>query len=130
MTSTHLEKDEYVLIIGSSATDIFDFYGVSEMHGLSKEMALNRIQEGGTYIDGLCNVHPSDSKRNDTKNKPFIFLNLMACDAPDYKIMGRIMHECMHMAGMLWDGCWDSHEEEMISWAESEAISIFENHFK
>jgi hypothetical protein len=30
----------------------------------------------------------------------------------------------MHMAGILYDGCWDSHEEEMITWAEEEANDI------
>jgi hypothetical protein len=99
------------------------------MHGLSKEEAIERIADGGTYIDGLCNVHPDDAYF-DRKHKPFLFLNMEACDGPDYKVMGLIMHECMHMAGILYDGCWDSHEEEMISWAEQEALSIFEKFFK
>jgi hypothetical protein len=30
------------------------------------------------------------------------------------------------MSSYRYDGCWDSHEEDMISWAELEARIIFD----
>ena len=67
----HFEK--YDLIIGQDATEIFNYYNVTEMHGLSLDGAISRIVEGGTYIDGLSNYHPMD-KELDMKLKPFLFL--------------------------------------------------------
>lgn len=119
-----IEYDEFQLIIGENAVSIFDHFDVWIMHGLSKQDALVRINEGGTYIDGLCNVHPTDSNA-----KPFIFLNLNSCNVPEYKLMALIMHETMHMSGHIYNGCWDSDEENMITWAENTAINIYEKVF-
>jgi hypothetical protein len=44
--------------------------------------------------------------------------------------MGYIMAQAMHTAGVVFDGCWDSDEDNMISWAESAAQEIFENFFR
>lgn len=62
--------------------------------------------------------------------KPVIVLDFTNCDGPDYKIMGYIMGQAMHTAGVVYDGCWDSDEDNMIAWAESAAHEIFENFFK
>jgi len=118
------EYDEFQLIIGENAVSIFDHFGVWIMHGLSKQDAIKRIAEGGTYIDGLCNVNPVDSNA-----KPFIFLNLNSCNVPEYKLMALIMHETMHMSDHIYNGCWDSDEENMITWAENTAIDIYEKVF-
>jgi hypothetical protein len=119
-----IEYDEFDLIIGENAISIFDHFGVWIMHGLSKQDAVVRISEGGTYIDGLCNEHPTDPNA-----KPFIFLNLNSCDVPCYKLMALIMHETMHMSDHIYNGCWDSDEENMITWAENTAIDIYEKVF-
>jgi hypothetical protein len=119
------DYDKFDLIIGENALSIFNCFDIKEMHGLSMEKAITRINEGGTYIDGLTNVHPI---KND--EKPFIFLNLSSVHKlPEYKIISLIMHETMHMAVLLWNGCIDSHEEEMITWAEETANKIYENIF-
>ena len=118
------EYDEFQLIIGDDAVSIFDHFNVWIMHGLSKQDAVVRINEGGTYIDGLCNEHPTDKNA-----KPFVFINLKACDVPVYKLMALIMHETMHMSDHIYNGCWDSDEENMITWAEKTAIDIYEKVF-
>ena len=61
--------------------------------------------------------------------KPVIVLDFTNCDGPDYKIMGYIMAQAMHTAGVVYVGCWDSDEDNMIAWAESAAHEIFENFF-
>jgi len=64
------------------------------------------------------------------KTKPVIFLDFTNCNGPDYKVMGYIMGQSMHTAGIVFNGCWDSDEDNMIAWAESAAHEIFENFFK
>lgn len=62
--------------------------------------------------------------------KPVVVLDIANCDGPDYKVMGYIMAQTMHTAGIVYNGCWDSDEDNMIAWAESAAHEIFENFFK
>jgi hypothetical protein len=62
--------------------------------------------------------------------KPVVVLDFANCDGHDYKVMGYIMGQAMHTAGFVFNGCWDSDEDNMIAWAESTAQEIFENFFK
>jgi hypothetical protein len=120
-----IDRGSYELVLGSDAKQIFFKYRVSEMHGLSLQGAENRIAQGGSYIDGLCNYHPYD-KNLDMSPRPFLFLNIGSIQN-NYSNHQRylvVMHECMHMAGRLYGDRWDSHEEDMITWAEKEADLI------
>ena len=120
-----IDRNQYELLLGKDATEAFTYYHLSKMHGLSIDGAISRIVEGGTYIDGLSNYHPDD-KELDMKLKPFLFLNIGSIqnNYSNGEVYTLVMHECMHMAGKLYNGCWDSHEEEMITWAEQEANQI------
>jgi hypothetical protein len=120
-----IDTGEYELLLGCDAKQVFLHYHVLNMHGLSIEECEKRISRGGSYIDGLTNYHPKDT--NLEKNPlPFIFLNISSLqnNYSMHEVHTCIMHECMHMAGIIYDGCWDSHEEEMITWAEKEANTI------
>lgn len=119
------DRNQYCLILGEDATEIFKRYDVNNMHGLSLDKAISRIAQGGTYIDGLSNYHPEDKDMN-LKPKPFLFLNMYSIqnNYSNERIPTLVMHECMHMANMLWSYRTDSHEEEMITWAENEANEI------
>ena len=120
-----IDRSQYELILGSDAKQVFYRYKVSEMHGLSLKGAEKRIAQGGTYIDGLCNYHPKDKNLN-MDPLPFLFLNISSLqnNYSNHQKYLVVMHECMHMAGRLYGDCWDSHEEEMITWAEAEANKI------
>jgi hypothetical protein len=120
-----IDRGQYELLLGTDARQVFLYYRVSSMHGLSLSGAEDRIAEGGSYIDGLCNYHPKD-KNLDKDPLPFLFLNIgsLQNNYSNHEVYTCIMHECMHMAGLMYDGCWDSHEEEMITWAEAEANKI------
>jgi len=122
-----IDMGQYELVLGTDAKQIFYRYRVSKMHGLSLDGAEKRIAEGGTYIDGLCNYHPRD-KNLSLSPDPFLFLNIgsLQNNYSGHKVYTCVMHECMHMAGIKYNGCWDSHEEEMITWAEAEANRIIE----
>lgn len=120
-----IDRGQYELLLGCDAKQVFLHYRVVSMHGLSLTGAEDRIAEGGTYIDGLCNYHPRD-KNLDKNPLPFLFLNIgsLQNNYSNHEVYTCIMHECMHMAGLLYNGCWDSHEEEMVTWAEAEANRI------
>jgi hypothetical protein len=63
-------------------------------------------------------------------SKPVVTVDFAKCNGPDYKVMGYIMAQSMHAAGVVYNGCWDSDEDNIIAWAESTAHEIFENFFK
>jgi len=120
-----IDRGSYELVLGSDAKQIFLKYRVYDMHGLSLQAAEKRIAQGGSYIDGLCNYHPKDINLDMTP-PPFLFLNISSLQN-NYSNHQRylvVMHECMHMAGRLYGDRWDSHEEDMITWAEKEADLI------
>lgn len=117
-----VEKKQYDLVIGENAIELFDFYRVFEMHGLSVQDAMKRIAEGGTYIDGLANYHPMDTELIKTP-KPFVFINKSALKG-DYRDVTLLMHEMVHMALLLNDWEIDEREEEIVAWAETETNDI------
>jgi hypothetical protein len=109
----------YTLILSHNPCDIFKCYQVSEMHGLNLadcEKYNNTTEDA--YIAGLCNLSPKD-------NKPFVFINLSRC-INDIKTTGLVFHEMMHLAGIKYEGCWDSDEENMITFAENETYKVVE----
>lgn len=122
-----IDRGQYELILGSDAKQVFFKYRVIQMHGLSLKECEERIEVGGSYIDGLCNYHPDD-KDLDLNPRPFLFLNIKSLqnNYSNHEVYTCIMHECMHMAGRLYGDCWDSHEEEMVTWAEKEANEVIE----
>jgi hypothetical protein len=80
---------EYTLIIGKKPEDIFNFFGVEELHGLYKKDCYDNPTNA--YIAGLCNVYPDDH------NKLFLFLNATRL-GNGYKDVLLIMHESMHLS--------------------------------
>jgi hypothetical protein len=110
----------YDLLLSYKSEDLFDYYSVDELHGLTRTACqAHNETEDGAYIAGLCNVDPHNH------DKKFIYINLTRCQE-DVSTALLIMHETMHMSSYRYDGCWDSHEEDMISWAELEARIIFD----
>ena len=114
----------YTLLLSYNPCEVFTHFGVTEMHGLNlADCTAHNNTKDSAYIAGWCNYIPKESGEYGKEDKMFIYINLSRC-TDDIHTMGLVMHECMHMAGIIYDGCWDSHEEEMITWAENEAYSI------
>jgi hypothetical protein len=112
------EFDEFTFILGKSS-DVFDFFGVEEMHGLKKSECYDRPDN--SYIAGLCNVYPNDH------SKIFLFINEVRL-GNDYKDVLLIMHETMHLSLQLHgynleDG---DLEEKVITWSEEMAEKIYQ----
>jgi hypothetical protein len=124
------DMGKYLLIIGNDATDIFKYYNVEKMHGLSLNEAIaeeiNKTVGNGVYIYGLTNYDPADKKLTaKAPFKPFLFLNMGTFKrySPSEQATA-IMHETMHMSILLNN--WDirDKEEEAIGFAEEEANKI------
>lgn len=111
---------EYTLIIGKKSEDIFNFFGVEELHGLYKKDCYDNPTNA--YIAGLCNVYPDDH------NKLFLFLNATRL-GNGYKDVLLIMHESMHLSleihgtDLTYKGV--DIEEIAITWAEENSDSIY-----
>jgi len=110
---------DFLLIIGKSS-DIFDYFGVEELHGLKRSECYDTPDDA--YIAGLCNQFPDDS------SKQFLFINEIRIGR-SYKDVLLIMHETMHLSleingHNLEDG---DKEEETITYAEQVALDICEH---
>jgi hypothetical protein len=110
---------DFLLIIGKSS-DIFDYFGVEELHGLKKSECYDNPEDA--YIAGLCNQFPDDP------TKQFLFINEIRIGR-SYKDVLLIMHETMHLSlevngHNLEDG---DKEEETITYAEEVALEICEH---
>jgi hypothetical protein len=119
---------QFVLLIGNNAVELFDYYSVQEMHGVSKIECINRIAEGGTYIDGFANYDPKDTLLN-TDPLPFVFINRSALHG-DYRDVTLINHEMIHMSLLIHSWDVDNHEEDVVTWAEEYTNAIYARHFK
>lgn len=106
------KNDEFEVLIGDDAASIFEYYNTSEMHGLSYKECIERMNNGGTYIDGLCNFVPiyNNSCHYDY-SRWFVFFNLKSFKR-NYEDNGLIMHEFMHAGFMKY--AWDINKEEKI----------------
>jgi hypothetical protein len=111
---TIIKKDKYDLLLSYNPCEIFNYYNVSEMHGLNIiDCDRHNNTTENSYIAGWCNIIP-DSNRN------FVFINLSRC-TNDIETFGLIMHELMHLSFDL-----HTDEEKLITWAEIESYQVFE----
>ena len=108
---------DYLLVIGKSS-DIFDYFGVEELHGLKRSECYDTPDDA--YIAGLCNQFPDDP------SKHFLFINEIRIGR-SYKDVLLIMHEAMHLSlevhGYNLQG---DTEEVAITYGENVATEICE----
>lgn len=107
----------YILLLSYNPCDIFNYYNVTEMHGLSLlECEAHSNTKDSAYIAGWSNLDPHDA------TKRFVFINLSRCNNP-IETTGLVMHELMHQS--FWLHNYDvSKEEEIITWAEEETYNV------
>lgn len=109
---------KFVLLLGNDSLDVFNYFKVDELHGLTRKAA-ERYPETkeDAYIMGLTNYSPTVNKL------PFLFLNLSRFDGSSADHTA-VMHECMHLSLLLND--WDIYdiEEKIVSDAERMANQI------
>ncbi len=111
---------DFLLIVGKKSEDIFTFFNVDEMHGLSRIGAQNKKDtKDSAYIAGLCNEFPNDP------SKTFLFLNSIRFNG-DFRDYLLVMHETMHLSFEVIGRNVENDEEEIITWGEETAIKICE----
>ena len=118
-------RGTYILLLSYNPCDVFDYFGVESMHGLSKtECMAHHNTPDSSYIAGWCNFVPKESDEYTNEDARFLFINLARC-TDDISTMGLIMHEMMHQSFFIHDYNMDS-EEEIITWAEEEAYKVYD----
>ena len=119
-----IDRNSYTLLLGSNPCEIFHYYGETEMHGLNyKDCILHNNTEKQAYIWGWANYVPKDSKDYQHDDARYVFINLQRC-GDNYETFAGVYHEMMHHS--LWLHNYNVQmEEEMISWAETEALEVF-----
>jgi hypothetical protein len=115
--------NNWQLILGDRSRDIFDYFSVEELHGLTLEDCLRHPEPEtpgtpGVYIWGLANESPI------VDEPPFIFLNMHRMTST-YRDVTTIMHEAMHLSLLLHDYDVDDYEEEIVTWAELTTNEIY-----
>lgn len=114
-----ITRKDYDLLLSTDPCEIFNYYNVDEMHGLNLEDCRKHPNTNeGSYICGWCNYIPGS-------DRCFVFINLTRCNS-ETDLAFNLFHELMHLSGRLFNDCWDSHEEEMITYAEQESREVFE----
>lgn len=111
------DKKSYYLLVGNNSCDIFKYFRVNEMHGLSYNDCLS-YDRNGHYICGFTNYNPHNMSL-----KPFLFINT-ECLHNDYRDVTLLTHELTHMALLLYNWDIEYHEEEIVSWVEIQANEI------
>ena len=117
-----IDMGKFVLLIGKDATEIFDYYGVKEMHGLNRKDAqaeeIDKTTGNGVYIYGWTNYDPRDKKLTaKAPYKPFLFLNKKHFKGT-YEDISMVFHEAMHVSILLNKWNITDKEEDAISQAE------------
>ena len=88
---------EFLFILGEQSIDIFDYFGVDELHGLTRtDCNKKQDTELTAYIAGLCNYIPNKTHKYNEDSPLFIFINsiinstvnLFNCDITQYGHFG------------------------------------------
>ena len=115
-----IKRENYTLLLGDGPCELFDYYGVEELHGLScSECRSYNNTVNDAYIAGLCNKSPIDGS-------DFCFINLQRCNNIVNTIL-LVNHEMMHLSLEIFNFDVQNKEEEIITWAENETRNIINN---
>lgn len=121
-----IDRGSYQLLIGDKSIDLFNYFKVDELHGLTREVCeLYPDSDGSAYIYGMCNYNPLDKNRT-FAYKPYLFLNKIRFNGT-YKDLTGMMHEYMHLGRLLAKEITDNNEESVVSWIEKEMNWVIDN---
>lgn len=122
---TRIELDGYDLLLSYDCCDIFEYYQQDNFHGLNyHECIVSNNTSENSYIAGWANFVPKINGDYNDDDKRYIFINLSRC-RNDISTILLIHHEVLHHS--LFKHNYNLHkEEEIISWADVEALKIFE----
>ena len=119
-----IERATYTLLLSQNPCEVFKYFNVDEMHGLTlAECILHDNNTNNSYIAGLANFVPKESKEYNQNDERFVFINLLKC-TDSISTFALIMHEMMHHSFELHN--YNLHlEEDIITWAEHESHKVY-----
>jgi len=113
----------YKLLLSYKPCDIFRYFQVQEMHGLSfLKCVVYKNTKHDAYIAGLSNYVPKKNNKYEHGDPFFVFINLSRC-TDEIETCLLVNHELIHRAFELYNWNVDA-EEEIISWAENETRKV------
>mgnify|MGYP003647011257 FL=1 len=115
---------EFDLIISNEVSDIFKWFGVNSLAGITFAEAkfMDQHNEG---FDSMVNYHPDD-KEMDLKNKPFIFLNSQALsNKPIHESTLVIHHASMKISRILVEGS-DINYDNIYNFGEAICLDVLD----
>lgn len=117
---------DFLLILGEKSVDVFNYFKVDEMHGLTKKDALKYKENSQqAYIYGLANYIPKKPGNYKDGDPGFVFLNLNRMNGT-YKDYLGIMHETVHISLLVNNWDIENKEEEIVTNAEKYAEDIIQ----
>ena len=120
------DRGSYQLLIGDNSVELFDYFRVDELHGLTREAAeVFPDSDDSAYIYGMANYHPLD-KNLSMLYKPYLFLNKMRLNGT-YRDVTSLLHEYMHLGRLLAKEITDNNEESVVTWIEKEINWVIDN---
>lgn len=115
----------FLLLLGKKSVDLFNYFKVDELHGLSKSSAESYPEtKSDAYIMGMTNYIPKKSGKYKSNDPHYLFINMSRLNNT-YKDYTAIMHECFHLSLALNDYNLNK-EEKIVSDAERYANQIIE----
>jgi len=119
-----INRVEYDLLLSENPCEVFRYFNVEEMHGLSLNECMSHTNnDESSYICGWCNYIPKPEKDYNSNDRYFVFINLKRCNS-DIEMFGHLFHELMHLSINLHERDLDK-EEEIITWAEMETHKVY-----
>ena len=115
-----LPYKEFELFLSNDFTDLYDWFEVKSIQGLTKAESVALMQHK-QRIQSFVNYSPKDVLRG-CEHKPYMYLNReMINDLSVHESSFIIMGACLQMAKILASG---SDEDKIYSFAESLALNI------
>jgi hypothetical protein len=119
-----ITRATYILLLSYNPCELFNHFEVEQLHGLYKVECLKHENSStSAYIAGLSNFIPKVTGDYSQQDKRFIYINLSRCN-DDISTMSLVMHETMHHSLWLHEYDVENQEEEIITWAENEALEL------
>jgi hypothetical protein len=117
---------DFLFILGEKSVDLFNYFKVDELHGLTKKDALKHKENSQqAYIYGMANYIPKKSGEYKDSDPGYVFINSTRLNGT-YKDALGVMHEAVHISLLINNWDIENKEEEIVTNAEIYAGEIIE----
>jgi len=111
---------EFDMIVSSNISDLFQWFGVDEIHGLMKSDAIQKD------IQSMVHYHPNDTSASLTY-KPFIYFNTHhLSNIPIHETSMIIFEATQRLSEILCEGYTETETREVSSFTQSLCLNIMD----